>query len=83
MQQLLQHQTQINTELEAELKVLKENNQVVYRDTDSIFPFNELYLSSCIYLPTLSETILNFRGKIMALFVNLVSVSKIINIYIF
>lgn len=51
MQQLLQHQTQVSTELEAKLKMLKENNQVVYRDTDSIFPFNELYLSSCICLP--------------------------------
>lgn len=29
MQQLLQHQTQANTELEAELMVLRENNQVI------------------------------------------------------
>lgn len=29
MQQLLQQQTQTNTELEAELKVLRENNQVI------------------------------------------------------
>lgn len=30
MQQLLQEQTQANTELEAELKGLRENNQVLY-----------------------------------------------------
>lgn len=51
MQQLLQHKTQVSTELEANLKMLKEKNQVVYRDKENIFPFKELYLSSCIYLP--------------------------------
>lgn len=30
MQQLLQQQTQANTELEAELKVQRENNQVIF-----------------------------------------------------
>lgn len=30
MQQLLQQQTQVNTELEAELKVQRENNQVIF-----------------------------------------------------
>lgn len=30
MQQLLQQETQANTEIDAELKVLRENNQVIY-----------------------------------------------------
>ncbi|XP_027437352.2 coiled-coil domain-containing protein 73 isoform X5 [Zalophus californianus] len=34
MQQLLQHQTQVSTELEAKLKVLKENNQTLERDNE-------------------------------------------------
>ncbi|XP_004683636.1 PREDICTED: coiled-coil domain-containing protein 73 [Condylura cristata] len=34
MQQLLQQQTQANTEIEAELKVLKENNQTLERDNE-------------------------------------------------
>ncbi|XP_047735331.1 coiled-coil domain-containing protein 73 isoform X2 [Prionailurus viverrinus] len=34
MQQLLQHQTEVNTELEAELKVLKENNETLERDNE-------------------------------------------------
>ncbi|KAM5248424.1 coiled-coil domain-containing protein 73 [Ctenodactylus gundi] len=34
MQQLLQHQSQANTEMEAELKMLKENNQTLERDNE-------------------------------------------------
>ncbi|KAG8510763.1 Coiled-coil domain-containing protein 73, partial [Galemys pyrenaicus] len=34
MQQLLQQQTQANTEIEAELKMLKENNQTLERDNE-------------------------------------------------
>ncbi|XP_039089326.1 coiled-coil domain-containing protein 73 isoform X2 [Hyaena hyaena] len=34
MQQLLQHQTEVSTELEAELKALKENNQTLERDNE-------------------------------------------------
>ncbi|XP_004369820.1 coiled-coil domain-containing protein 73 [Trichechus manatus latirostris] len=34
MQQLLQQQTQANTEMKAELKVLKENNQTLERDNE-------------------------------------------------
>ncbi|XP_036282262.1 coiled-coil domain-containing protein 73 isoform X1 [Pipistrellus kuhlii] len=34
MQQLLQQQTQVNTELEAELKVQRENNQTLERDNE-------------------------------------------------
>ncbi|XP_034500694.1 coiled-coil domain-containing protein 73 [Ailuropoda melanoleuca] len=34
MQQLLQHQTQVSTELEAKLKMLKENNQTLERDNE-------------------------------------------------
>ncbi|XP_045871561.1 coiled-coil domain-containing protein 73 [Meles meles] len=34
MQQLLQHQTQVSTELEAKLKMLKEKNQTLERDNE-------------------------------------------------
>lgn len=67
MQQLLQHQTEVNTELEAELKVLKENNEVVYRYIDIDIVYLYLMSFTCLVAficQTLSGIILNFRGKI-------------------
>lgn len=65
MQQLLQQQTQANTELEAELKVQRENNQVIFIYFLKVY--FHLMSSACltaVICLTLSEIILNFRNKI-------------------